>query len=86
MKYDVVATVGTYEKDGQKKYITRQVGQILDTKNGPKLLLDATFNPAGCHKGEDGKVWLALFEPKVKEPGKTQSISTDAPFDSEIPF
>ena len=78
MKYDVVATVGTYEKDGQKKYISRNVGQIIETKNGPKLLLDASFNPAGClQKSEDGKVWLALFEPKPKKDELDQRTEGD---------
>jgi single-strand DNA-binding protein len=63
--HDVSATLGTYtDKDGNTKYISRNVGSIIETKNGPMLLLDASFNPAGCERGEDGKVWLKLFEPK----------------------
>ncbi|WP_334181064.1 hypothetical protein [Pseudomonas nitroreducens] len=48
VKYDVVATVGQYEKDGQTKYLSRKVGVIVNTKNGFRLKLDACFNPAGC--------------------------------------
>lgn len=64
--YDVVATVGTYEKDGQKKYISQNVGRIIQTQKGPRLKLAAWFNPAGCERDADGSVWLALFEPKKK--------------------
>ena len=62
--YDVVATVGTYEKDGETKYISRNVGAVIETRNGLSLKLDASFNPAGCKRNDDGSVWLALFEPK----------------------
>lgn len=85
VKYDVVATVGTYEKDGQKKYLTRNVGKVMQTKSGLRLKLDATFNPAGCPRDEDGSVWLALFEPKEKESAGSKAVSQ---FDDEhgIPF
>lgn len=66
-KYDVVATVGRYEKDGQTKYITRNVGSVIQTQKGFRLAMDASFNPAGCKVEEDGKVWLALFEPKPRD-------------------
>lgn len=80
-KYDVVATLGTYEKNGQKKYVTRNVGSVIETSKGPRLKLDATFNPAGCIKSEDGGVWLALFEPK-EAPAKP----ADDGFDDDIGF
>lgn len=62
--YDVVATVGTYQKDGETKYISKNIGEIFETKNGLAMKIDATFNPAGCTKTDDGKVWLKLFEPR----------------------
>lgn len=83
MKYDVVATIGKYDKDGKTKYITRNVGRILETKDGyKKLLLDSSFNPAGCERGEDGKVWLSLFEPKQKN----SQTSYDDDMSDDIPF
>ncbi|CAN8141894.1 hypothetical protein THIOSC13_810008 [uncultured Thiomicrorhabdus sp.] len=63
--YDVSATLGTYTKDGEKKYISRNVGSIIETKNGPMLLIDSSLNLAALDKSEDGKVWLKLFEPKT---------------------
>ena len=82
MKYDVVATVGTYEKDGKTKYLSQNVGQVFETKNGPKLKLAAWFNPAACKRDDDGMVWLALFEPKAKDDAPRAS----GPSSDEIPF
>ena len=83
IKFDVVATVGSYEKDGQKKYLNRKVGAVIETQHGPRLKLDAHFNPAGCPKGDDGGVWLALFEPRDEQ--KQEPQSQGEPNDS-IPF
>lgn len=92
VKYDVVATIGKYEKDGQTKYITRKVGSVFETSKGLRLKIDAMFNPAGCEKDESGSVWLALFEPKEKDEQQTtsytkpKSISQEPAFDDSIPF
>lgn len=94
LKYDVVATVGTYEKNGEKKYITRRVGAIVSTQHGPRLKLDASFNPAGCPRGEDGGVWLALFEPReqgqqqpAQQPQQPQQYREPVDeFNDSIPF
>ncbi|OMG61503.1 hypothetical protein AUR59_020305 [Stutzerimonas balearica] len=95
-RYDVVATIGQYEKDGQTKYVTRNVGAVIQTSKGFRLKLDASFNPAGCPRSDDGGVWLALFEPRDEQqqgqqqaPRQTQRSQQAAPpddFDSEIPF
>ena len=95
-RYDVVATIGQYEKDGQTKYVTRNVGAVIQTQKGFRLKLDASFNPAGCQRSEDGGVWLALFEPRDDQqqpqqqaPRQAQRSQQAAPpddFDSEIPF
>lgn len=66
-RYDVVATTGQYEKDGQTKYVTRNVGAVIQTSKGFRLKLDASFNPAGCPRSDDGGVWLALFEPRDEQ-------------------
>jgi len=93
---DIVATIGTYEKDGEKKYVTRKVGALVETKHGPRIKLDASFNPAGCVKTEDGGVWLAIFDQKegdkkperpqrgTSQPAQPQTGGHD--FGDEIPF
>lgn len=65
-KYDVVATIGKYEKNGETKYINRNVGAVIETQKGLSLKLEQSFNPAGCAAGDDGKIWLKLFEPREK--------------------
>lgn len=81
--FDVVATTGKYQKDGQTKYLNKTVGSIIETKHGNRLKLAAWFNPAGCEKDEDGSVWLALFPPKARE---GQQQSEDNGFkDSDLP-
>ncbi|OOE15156.1 hypothetical protein BSR09_00705 [Stutzerimonas degradans] len=96
-RYDVVATIGQYEKDGQTKYVTRNVGAVIQTQKGFRLKLDASFNPAGCQRSEDGGVWLALFEPRDDQqqpqqqaPRQQQRSQPAAPpddFDNQdIPF
>ncbi len=97
-KYDVVATLGTYERDGEKKYISRNVGSVIQTQKGFRLALEATFNPAGCRVEEDGKVWLALFEPTPRGENNGQGQmnrnqgSSDpqggfgGPMNDEVPF
>ena len=85
MKKDIVATIGTYEKDGVKKYITRNVGMLLETEKGFSIKLDASFNPAGCVRKEDGSVWLACFDQKEKDAPKQPTRTYNAP-DDDIPF
>lgn len=94
VRYDVVATVGKYEKDGQTKYLTRKVGVVVNTQKGFRLKLDASFNPAGCPVGEDGSIWLAFFEPRDDQQQAPRNASKPEPakprgddkFDDDIPF
>lgn len=95
-KYDVVATVGKYEKNGETKYISRKVGAVIQTDKGFRMKMDAFFNPAGCKVDEDGSIWLALFEPRddqqqpqQQEPRQAQRSQQAAPpdeFVDDIPF
>lgn len=94
MTQDIVATIGTYQKDGETKYVTRKVGALVDTKHGPRIKLDASFNPAGCRRDEDGGVWLAIFEQRNRDdapqqqsraaPAKQRDTADDS--DDPIPF
>ena len=95
VKYEVVATIGTYtNKGGEKKYISRKVGSLIETQHGDALKLDACFNPAGCKVEEDGSVWLKLFAPKpatdmtnppAKAPKQNQPTGFNS-FDDELNF
>lgn len=85
-KFDVVATVGTYKKGEETKYLNKTVGSIIETKHGLRLKLGAWFNPAGCARDEDGSIWLALFEPKDKPQGQQQSQDNGGFKDDDIVF
>lgn len=70
--YDAVVTIGTYNLNGETKYVSRNIGSVIETKNGLALVMDASFNPAGAQRTEDGKVWVKLFEPR-------EDVDTPAP-------
>lgn len=91
-KYDVVAVTGIYtNQQGEEKKRYQNVGVILDSGNGPFLLLEQWFNPAGV-QGKDGKIVLSLYEPKMKEEGyqaakqAVQQRPVEETEESEIPF
>lgn len=93
---DIVATIGTYQKDGETKYVSRKVGVLLETSKGPRIKLDASFNPAGCQRGDDGGVWLAIFDqrenngqstqPRQQSPARQEAPASDGFDDDSIPF
>lgn len=98
-KFDIVATIGTYEKQGKKQYINRNVGSVIETQHGLSIKLDACFNPAALPITEDGQVWLKLFEPRehiekmqkdlgaAPQPAQqAQAPSSFDNFDDDIPF
>lgn len=62
-KYDLAVKVGEYEKDGQKKNRYQNVGAIMEGDNGPFILLEKTFNPAGIQDGKNS-VLISMFEVK----------------------
>lgn len=91
--HDLAVKTGTYQKDGKEKNRYENVGMIMQSDDGGKLLLlKRTFNPAGVPltgKGKDDMVTLAAFEvnrddPKQEPRGKPGGH--DLPFDDDIPF
>lgn len=82
-KFDLAVKTGSYEKNGETKNRYQNVGVMIEGNNGPYILLDKTFNPAGIQDGKD-KVLISMFEPK----GKAQDLGPEPSFDSngEIPF
>jgi len=65
-KYDLVVKVGEYtDGQGQTKGRFKNVGVVMDGQNGPYILLDRTFNPAGVG-GNDGResIIVSMYEPK----------------------
>lgn len=63
-KYDLVIKVGEYTNaQGEKKNRYQNVGAIMEGDNGPFILLEKTFNPAGIQDGKNS-VLISMFEVK----------------------
>ena len=65
-KYDLVVKTGEYtDGQGQTKGRFKNVGVMMEGDNGPYILLDRTFNPAGVG-GNEGResIIVSLYEPK----------------------
>ena len=90
-KYDIVATVGTFQKNGETKNRFKNVGAMMEKDGKPFLLLDRTFNLAGLPnpQGKD-TVLLSLYEPKDKGSDYNQGLQQPnvgwPNLDDSIPF
>ncbi len=82
-KYDLVVKVGEYtDGQGQTKGRFKNVGVMMEGQNGPYILLDRTFNPAGVG-GNDGResIIVSLYEPKQdgqQQPSPAQQAHSTA--------
>ena len=77
-KYDIVAILGEYEKDGEKKKRYKNVGFVNENKEGHlSIKLDHLVTV-----DDDGKTvsWFGLFEPR-----DSQSQSTECPKCNQTP-
>lgn len=94
-KYDLVVKVGEYtDGQGQTKGRFKNVGVVMDGQNGPYILLDRTFNPAGVG-GNDGResIIVSMYEPKQdgaqstqQRPAAPTQRAPQRPLDDEVPF
>ena len=68
--YDLAVVTRKYtDNSGNEKAIWKNVGSIIETKNGGKIiLLDRIFNPAGvpCEEGRD-QIMVSMFPPKERD-------------------
>lgn len=96
--YDMVVKIDTYtDQNGDEKGRYQNIGVMLEGPNGPYLLMDKTFNPAGV-AGDDRRVLISLYEERTSRPAtkkenaqlkKDVAQSTQAPpfsLEDEIPF
>ena len=85
--YDIVVKTGTYEKGGETKNRYQNVGAVIQGDEGPFMLLERTFNPAGA-PNPDGRetVLLSLFKPRERQEAPAQQESQGGGFDDDIPF
>lgn len=79
-KYDIVAKVGTYMKNGEEKNKYQNVGAVLEGQNGPFIVMNRTFNPAGvpCDPGKESVI-LSLFGQRLEGNGPSHN-EEDVPF------
>ena len=91
-KFDIVVKAGE-RPDG--KAIWKNVGVMMEGDNGPFLLIDRTFNPAGVplKNPNDSSVLCSLFEPKEGDAARApaaakpaQKFSKNKDFDDEVPY
>lgn len=93
-KYDIVATVGTYQKNGETKSRFKNVGVVMEKDGKPFILLDRIFNPAGLPNPQNkDTVLLSLYEPKDKGADYNQGLqqsslapNSNSGLDDEIAF
>jgi hypothetical protein len=85
--HDLSVKVGTYEKDGQTKNRYLNIGIMLEKDDGGRfILLDRTFNPAGC-PNPDGKstVMVSMFDVD-KKPQKKEAPQPKDDLNDDVPF
>jgi len=96
--YDLAVIVGSYtNKNGEEKKRWKNIGSVIQTKDGGKvILLDRTFNPAGVpvEEGRDS-IMVSMFEPKDEGNGqqrqrppaaKPQQSGEYSDISDDIPF
>jgi len=98
-KYDLAVRVGTYEKNGETKNKYQNIGAVIQGDNGPYIIMDRTFSPAGVPNPEDRENFIvSLFEPRDnsqgggqpqgggQSQGGGQPQNYDQDFSSDVPF
>lgn len=68
--HNLAVKTGEYEVDGETKGRYMHVGALMEGKDGPFILLNAMFNPAGIAAiNNDGRdtIIISCFEPREKE-------------------
>ena len=87
-KYDAAVKVGEYQSGGETKSRYLNVGAVLEGPNGPYLLLDRTFNPAGVPNPDNrSNLIVSLFEPRPREKQQGQQRqAADNDMNDPVPF
>ena len=87
IKYEIMAAVGSYEKDGDRKTRWLRVGAAFERDGKLSLKLDAVPTTSTDREGQpvawDG--WLKCFEPRPRDSAPPRP-PVDPDFDTDIPF
>jgi len=79
--YDLAVVTRKYtDNNGNEKSVWKNIGSIIETKNGGKIILiDRTFNPAGVYCDADrDQIMISMFEPKPREMSPAQQAHSEA--------
>jgi hypothetical protein len=82
--YDLAVKTGTFtNRNGEEKGRWKNIGAVIETKDGGKvILMDRTFNPAGVpvEEGRD-QIMFSMFVPKddQDQQGQGQQQQQQAP-------
>jgi len=86
-RYDIVAKTGTYTNaQGEEKNRYLNVGAVIQGQNGPYIMLNKTFNPAGLAEPDRESIILSLFEAKQRDSAPQASGGGQAEGFDNIPF
>lgn len=86
-RYDVVAVIGSFERDGEVKRVYRTVGTLAETDTGPVLWLDRCFSPAGLpRKNDEGSVLLSCYPQDREATNTSRKMRGASPDDDNEPF
>lgn len=80
-KYDIAVKTGEYtNQQGETKGRYQNVGAVIQGDNGPYIIMERWFNPAGI-SNPDGRssVILSLFEPRQHDGQGQQPQQNQAP-------
>lgn len=83
--YDLAVKVGSYtDRDGKEKNRYQNIGVVLQGKDGPFLLMNRYFNPAGvpCDPEKDSII-VSMFKPRDEG---FSSANNQADKGADVPF
>lgn len=88
-KYDLTVVTGEYTNhQGEVKKQYKNVGVMMEGQNGPYIILDRTFNPAGLPNPENrSNCIVSMFEPRDnnQQQARPRQPLTNEPYDNDVP-
>lgn len=85
--HDIVAKVGEYtDRQGNTKARYENVGALMQSDNGPFIMMKRTFNLAGLPQDGRDNALLSCFEPRDdQQQGTRQQSARQASYDAQKP-
>lgn len=78
--HDLCVKTGTYQdREGNEKGRWMNVGALMEGENGPFIMLNACFNPAGLREEGREAILISCFEPQQQEQQDSRQQQRQAP-------